>query len=148
MHLHVASLRLTVHHYAGLCIAAASDCTLAFAITLDEKGESVKMAPMTKRDISSGVVHEVPADLCEALTSDPEALAAWEDLTPLARNEWICWTISVKKPETRREHVERVRTELKEGMRRPCCWLGCIHRTDKAVSPSVQYVLNKGSKKP
>ena len=102
---------------------------------------------MTKKDISSGTVHEVPADLQEALTSDPKALAAWEDLTPLARNEWICWTISVKKPETRKQHVERVCSELKEGIRRPCCWIGCIHRTDKPISPSVQYVLNKQSKK-
>ena len=98
---------------------------------------------MNKKDISDGVVHEVPEDLREALTSDPEALSLWEDLTPLARNEWICWTISVKKPETRKKHVERVRTELKEGMRRPCCWIGCIHRTDKPVSPSVKYVLSK-----
>jgi hypothetical protein len=102
---------------------------------------------MATKDISSGTVHEVPADLREALTSDPKAQAAWEDLTPLARNEWICWTISVKKPETRKQHVERVCTELKEGMRRPCCWMGCIHRTDKPVSPSVQYVLNRQSKK-
>jgi hypothetical protein len=102
---------------------------------------------MANKDISSGTVHEVPADLRDALTSDPKALAAWEDLTPLARNEWICWTISVKKPETRKQHVERVCTELKEGMRRPCCWMGCIHRTDKPVSPSVQYVLNRHSKK-
>ena len=102
---------------------------------------------MTKKDISSGTVHEVPADLQEALTSDPKALAAWEDLTPLARNEWICWTISVKKPETRKQHVERVCSELKDGIRRPCCWIGCIHRTDKPISPSVQYVLNKQSKK-
>src|SRR6185369_2200038 len=100
---------------------------------------------MTIKDISSGVVHEVPADLRSALTSDPEALAAWENLTPLARNEWICWTISVKKPETRREHVERVCSELKEGKRRPCCWIGCIHRTDKPISQSVQYVLSKRS---
>jgi uncharacterized protein YdeI (YjbR/CyaY-like superfamily) len=99
---------------------------------------------MAKEDISSGVVHDVPADLREVLTSDPTALAAWEHLTPLARNEWICWTISVKKSETRKQHVERVRTELKQGMRRPCCWYGCIHRTDKPVSPSVQnVVLNK-----
>ena len=102
---------------------------------------------MTNKDISSGTVHEVPADLREALTADPKALAVWEDLTPLARNEWICWTISVKKPETRKQHVERVCSELKEGMRRPCCWMGCIHRTDKPVSPSVQYVLNRHSKK-
>ena len=98
---------------------------------------------MTKKDISDGVVHKLPADLRETLTSDPKALAAWESLTPLARNEWICWAISVKKPETRREHIERVRTELKEGMRRPCCWIGCIHRTDKPLSPSVQSVLDR-----
>ena len=101
---------------------------------------------MTNIEISGGVVHEVPEDLGETLTSDPESLAIWESLTPLARNEWICWTISVKKPETRKQHVERVRTELKEGMRRPCCWIGCIHRKDKEISPSVQYVLSKKSK--
>lgn len=101
---------------------------------------------MTKKDISGGVVHKIPTDLQEALTSDAKALAAWQELTPLARNEWICWTISVKRPETRKQHVERVRTELKEGKRRPCCWIGCIHRTDKPISPSVQYVLNKQKK--
>jgi hypothetical protein len=99
---------------------------------------------MSKIDISGGVVHEVPDDLRDALTSDPEALVAWENLTPLARNEWICWTISVKKPETRQQHVERVCSELKEGIRRPCCWYGCIHRTDKPVSPSVQKVVLDG----
>jgi hypothetical protein len=102
---------------------------------------------MTTKTISGGVVHDLPEDLRETLASDAEALVAWEELTPLARNEWICWTISVKKPETRQQHVERVRTELKEGMRRPCCWLGCIHRTDKPISPSVQYVLSKRSKR-
>ncbi|GHO61622.1 hypothetical protein KSC_005140 [Ktedonobacter sp. SOSP1-52] len=102
---------------------------------------------MTNNEISGGIVHELPEDLREILASDAEARASWEDLTPLARNEWICWTISVKKPETRRQHVERVRTQLKEGMRRPCCWMGCIHRTDKSISPSVQWVLNKQSKK-
>lgn len=93
--------------------------------------------------VSSGVVHEVPDDLYTALTADKKALTAWEDLTPLARNEWICWTISVKKSETRKQHVERVISELKEDIRRPCCWIGCIHRTDKKISPSVQYVLSK-----
>jgi hypothetical protein len=102
---------------------------------------------MTNDEISGGVVHEMPADLQQALAADAEALAVWESLTPLARNEWICWTISVKKPETRRQHVERVRTELKEGIRRPCCWIGCIHRTDKQISPSVQYVLTRRTKK-
>jgi len=101
---------------------------------------------LTKEYVSSGTVHLVPADLREALGSDPKALAAWESLTPLARNEWICWTTAVKRRETRKEHVERVRTELKEGVRRPCCWIGCIHRKDKPISPSVQWVLNRRSK--
>jgi uncharacterized protein YdeI (YjbR/CyaY-like superfamily) len=87
-----------------------------------------RMKSMTKKAISPGAVHSVPADLRKVLISDPAAQAKWEDITPLARNEWICWVISVKKPETRRQHIERVRTELKEGMRRPCCWPGCPHR--------------------
>ena len=78
--------------------------------------------------VSGGVVHKLPADLRMALASDAKAREAWEDITPLARNEWICWTISVKQDETRRQHVERVCSELKEGMRRPCCWPGCPHR--------------------
>jgi len=83
---------------------------------------------MFKKKVSTGVVHKVPADLRETLISAPRALVAWEDLTPLARNEWICWVVSVKKQETRSNHIERVRTELIEGKRRPCCWAGCIHR--------------------
>ena len=80
------------------------------------------------KKIAGGVVHKMPKDLQKALTSNRAALEAWEDITPLARNEWICWVEFVKKPETRKQHVERVRTELIEGMRRPCCWLGCPHR--------------------
>lgn len=101
---------------------------------------------MAKNKIATGVVHEVPADLAKALISDESALERWEDLTPLARNEWICWTISVKQQKTRDEHVRRVISELKEGIRRPCCWIGCIHRKDKPISPSVQWVLDKQSK--
>lgn len=82
---------------------------------------------MTSR-LSAGVVHSVPPDLGEALMGDPQARAKWEDITPLARNEWICWAISVKKPETRSEHIARVCSDLKEGKRRPCCWPGCPHR--------------------
>jgi hypothetical protein len=97
----------------------------------------------SEKEISGGVVHGVPDDLRKALLADSEALASWQSLTPLARNEWICWVMSVKKPETRKEHVARVGSQLKEGSRRPCCWIGCIHRTDKAISPSVQHVLSR-----
>ena len=97
--------------------------------------------------ISEGVVHKLPPDLRKALGSDRVALAAWEDITALARNEWICWVEYVKTPEKRREHVERVCSELKEGMRRPCCWMGCTHRTDKPLSPSQKFLLGGRSKK-
>jgi len=83
---------------------------------------------MITKEISGGVAHKMPADLRKALAADPDVRAAWEDLTPLARNEWICWVVSVKKPETRSQHVERVSMELIEGKRRPCCWAGCMHR--------------------
>ena len=99
------------------------------------------------KKISGGVVHELPADLRKALTSDSKALMAWEDITPLARNEWICWAISVKTSGKRKEHVDRVVSELKEGMRRPCCWVGCTHRTDKAMSPSQKFVLSRKARK-
>jgi len=94
-------------------------------------------------NILSGVVHNVPIDLRNALAVDRKAAVIWDGLTPLARNEWICWVIFVKKEETRNEHVKRTIGELKEGKRRPCCWVGCIHRTDKPVSPSVRGILNK-----
>jgi uncharacterized protein YdeI (YjbR/CyaY-like superfamily) len=97
---------------------------------------------MTKK-ISGGVAHVLPADLRKVLTADQKALTAWESLTPLARNEWICWTISVKKQETRDEHVERVRSQLKEGKRRPCCWAGCTHRKDKPLSASQKFIMKK-----
>ncbi len=98
---------------------------------------------MNNQSISGGVVHDVPEDLRDALISDPKALVIWENLTPLARNEWICWTTLVKQEKTRKDHVRRVVSELKDGMRRPCCWIGCIHRTDKKISPSVQGILDK-----
>jgi uncharacterized protein YdeI (YjbR/CyaY-like superfamily) len=86
---------------------------------------------MAIKQISEGVVHKMPTDLRTALNSDESALERWEDLTPLARNEWICWTVSAKKTETRENHIERTITELLEGKRRPCCWIGCIHRGNK-----------------
>jgi uncharacterized protein YdeI (YjbR/CyaY-like superfamily) len=83
---------------------------------------------MAQAPISAGPVHALPPDLEAVLRSDAAALAKWEDITPLARNEWICWVESVKKPETRAHHVWRLQNEIKEGKRRPCCWPGCPHR--------------------
>lgn len=98
---------------------------------------------MFKKGIVGGTAHKLPADMQKALASSKNALAAWEDITPLARNEWICWTVSVKTDATRKDHVKRTVSELIEGKRRPCCWMGCVHRTDKKMSASQKWVLSK-----
>lgn len=83
---------------------------------------------MVKKGVPNGTVHTVPVDFKKTLTATPRALLAWTDITPLARNEWICWIISVKKIETREDHIKRAVQGLARGKRRPCCWAGCIHR--------------------
>lgn len=72
--------------------------------------------------------HKTPPDLQKTLDLSKAMKQAWNDITPLARNEWICWIISVKRPETRKKHLERACEELVKGKRRPCCWAGCGHR--------------------
>jgi len=74
------------------------------------------------------MVHLLPTDLRKALISTPAAHVIWKEITPLARNEWICWVISGKKIETRNIRIEKALSKLKGGMRRPCCWAGCPHR--------------------
>ena len=79
-------------------------------------------------NLPGGVVHDLPGDLEGALKANSKALATWQDITPLARNEWICWIESAKKPETRLKRVNWGTESLEEGKRRPCCWPGCKHR--------------------
>lgn len=102
---------------------------------------------MAATRISGGTAHKLPADLRQALSTKPKVLALWEDITPLARNEFICWVENAKQVETRQRRVRRTCEELLEGKRRPCCWVGCIHRKDKAISRTQQWVLGKQSKK-
>jgi len=74
------------------------------------------------------VVHKLPADLREALVANPTALGSWTDITPLARNEFICWVEDAKQATTRARRIRRAQEELEDGQRRPCCWPGCTHR--------------------
>jgi hypothetical protein len=78
--------------------------------------------------VAGGVVHELPSDLCKALIANPQALDAWKDITPLARNEFICWVEDAKQEMTRERRIRRTQEDLEEGQRRPCCWPGCKHR--------------------
>jgi uncharacterized protein YdeI (YjbR/CyaY-like superfamily) len=84
---------------------------------------------MFTKKIAEGVVHAMPSDLKKALLAKPQVLKIWEEIiTPLGRNEFICWVESAKQIETRSRRVQRTVEELQEGKRRPCCWAGCIHR--------------------
>ncbi len=78
--------------------------------------------------LAGGSVHKLPADLRAAIAAAPKARAIWEDITPLARSEWICWVTSGKKAETRGIRIKKALSKLSGGMRRPCCWAGCPHR--------------------
>ncbi|WP_099024380.1 YdeI/OmpD-associated family protein [Mycolicibacterium palauense] len=83
---------------------------------------------MSGGQVLGGVVHDLPADLRGALVANAPALAAWNDITPLARNEFICWVEDAKQQKTRDRRIRRTQEELEEGKRRPCCWPGCRHR--------------------
>ena len=84
--------------------------------------------PVSSQRVPGGVVHRLPGDLRKALTANLAALDAWTDITPLARNEFICWVEDAKKEMTRERRIRRTQEELEEGQRRPCCWPGCKHR--------------------
>jgi uncharacterized protein YdeI (YjbR/CyaY-like superfamily) len=83
-------------------------------------------------EILNGILHEVPNDMQKSLITDVNILEKWNKLTPIQRNEWICWVTIVKKEETRLEHIARMLEDLSEGKRNPCCWPGCPHRRPNA----------------
>lgn len=83
---------------------------------------------MSSEPVPGGVVHALPADLREALLANPVARVLWDDITPLARNEFICWVEDAKQKTTRVRRIRRTQEELEQGQRRPCCWPGCKHR--------------------
>jgi hypothetical protein len=103
---------------------------------------------MSRHMLSGGTVHKLPNDLKNTLTEVVEVTNLWENLTQLARNEFICWIDSAKQEKTRVRRIERTINELLEGRKRPCCWVGCIHRTDKKPSKWQQDVLIDKKPKP
>lgn len=101
---------------------------------------------MTKK-LSGGLVHKLPEDLRDALTGTIDITNLWENLTPIGRNEFICWVEDAKQEKTRHRRIKRTVEELEDGKKRPCCWAGCIHRTDKKPSKWQQAVLIDGKPK-
>lgn len=83
-------------------------------------------------EVDASKFHELPEDMKVKIFNNPELLEKWNSLTPLARNEWICWVTIVKKSETRLEHIDRLSADVLGGKKRPCCWPGCPHRRPSA----------------
>lgn len=76
----------------------------------------------------------VPIDLRKALAAAPLAQAGWEDITPLARRDWIFSISSAKQPETRRRRIEKACDMLASGKRRLCCF------------PGIKWIMKKNAK--
>jgi len=87
---------------------------------------------MDSINIEEGVVHTVPEDIKDVLLNTKGLLEKWNSLTPLMRNEWICWTTIVKQSKTRKAHIKRLSEDVLAGKKRPCCWPGCPHRRESA----------------
>lgn len=85
-------------------------------------------------------MHELPVDLAKAL-AEKDIICTWEALSAIGRNEFICWVEDAKQEKTRVKRIIRATEELLDGKKRPCCWVGCIHRTDKKPSKWQQDVL-------
>lgn len=83
---------------------------------------------MSRSALPGGTLHPLPDDFRRAIAADEAARGVWTDITPLARNEWICWVDSAKKEDTRKRRIETGIDKMRGGMRRPCCWPGCPHR--------------------
>lgn len=88
---------------------------------------------MSSPELADGILHELTDEIRTALAKDSAAGEKWNSLTPIQRNEWICWVTMPKKQETRDAHIVRLLEELDEGKRSPCCWPGCPHRRPKAA---------------
>ncbi|MBL8030232.1 MAG: YdeI/OmpD-associated family protein [Candidatus Doudnabacteria bacterium] len=83
---------------------------------------------MVKQNSAKSLPHSLPSDFKKALSGSLKAKAVWEEITPLAKNEWVCWATSGKKEDTRHIRIKKAVSKLSGGMRRPCCWVGCPHR--------------------
>jgi hypothetical protein len=94
--------------------------------TMRDAAGADALDPVTVEVTRAGEEPEIrlPMDLRKALAAAPLALAAWEDITPMARRDWIFSISSAKQPETRRRRIEKACDMLASGKRRLCCFPG------------------------
>jgi Bacteriocin-protection, YdeI or OmpD-Associated/Domain of unknown function (DUF1905) len=90
--------------------AAGADAVDTVALEITRAGEEAEI--------------RVPTDLRSVLAAAPRAQAGWQDITPMARRDWIFSISSAKPPETRRRRIEKACDMLASGKRRLCCFPG------------------------
>src|SRR5579863_2078779 len=100
--------------------AAGADAIDAVTVEITRAGEEPEV--------------RVPIDLRNALAAAPLAQAGWEDITPMARRDWIFSICSAKQLETRRRRIEKACDMLACGKRRLCCF------------PGVKWLMEKNAK--
>jgi hypothetical protein len=100
--------------------AAGADALDTVSVEITRAGEEQEM--------------RVPLDLRKALAAAPLAQAGWEDITPLARRDWIFSISSAKAPETRRRRIEKACDMLASGKRRLCCF------------PGIKWIMKENAK--
>jgi uncharacterized protein YdeI (YjbR/CyaY-like superfamily) len=101
---------------------------------------------MKETSLSEGLVHKIPNDLANALIHAKGVAGLWNAITPIARNEFVCWVENAKQEATRAKRIRRTVEKLQQGEKRPCCWVGCIHRTDKLPSKSQVFITSRTKK--
>lgn len=82
---------------------------------------------------------QAPDDLVAALDGESTAARTWQDITPMARWEWVRWIDATKNPQTRDRRVEVSVDKLRKGNRRPCCF-DLSSCTDPEVSRSGKLI--------
>lgn len=88
----------------------------------DAKAAAGDLVEVSLEPTKEWIEPELPEDVKKALSSSPKAQALWNDITPMARWDWIRWIRAVKTPETRQKHLDVMLDKLNKGMRRPCCF--------------------------
>ena len=86
----------------------------------------------------------LPRDFKAALVAAPPKIQAiWDDITPMARWEWVRWIDATNNPETRKRRVEVSISKMNHGKRRPCCF-DLSSCTDPSVSRSGRLIGGEG----
>jgi hypothetical protein len=103
--IHSLAVNKTMRHAAG------ADALETVTVEITRAGDEPEM--------------RVPDDLRQALAAaGPQSRAGWDDITPLARRDWIFSITSAKQPETRARRIAKAVDMLSTGKRRLCCFPG------------------------